>query len=122
MEITASQQYDYLFPGVKRTWKGARKYCRRLYADLASIHSKEEHLLVEDQKGQIWLGGHAQRQWNSFIWTWSDATFFGDYKLVNIEINEHCMSLHNGEKAFQSADCNERHYFVCKKYISGKKI
>ena len=97
-------------------------YCRRLYADLASIHSEEEHIFLKDPKGPVWIGGHAQRHWNSFIWTWSDATYFGDYNLVNIEIKEHCMALYNGEKAFQSTNCKERHYFVCKKYISGKII
>ena len=44
-----------------------------------SIHSKKEQITVEDTKGPVWIGVHAQRHYITFIWALADACFAEDF-------------------------------------------
>uniref|UniRef100_A0A8C6TAT9 C-type lectin domain-containing protein n=1 Tax=Neogobius melanostomus TaxID=47308 RepID=A0A8C6TAT9_9GOBI len=81
------------------TWTEAEKSCQSLGANLASIHSAEEHTfisgLIKEANGenwQTWIGGQDAVQEN--LWLWSDGSVWdysnwGEEEPNNAGGNEH---------------------------------
>ena len=118
-EISAEDLNEYYSPFYKQTWRRARSECRKTGGYLASIHNPTEHLLVKDKIGEqgfVWVGGKQAMFRNKKVWTWSDATLFGNFSLVNIESKGGCMTL-SKQGIYNSTRCSEQLHFVCKKGI-----
>ena len=119
----AESPYIYLSPYLRLSWFDARKYCKKLGGDLASIHNMVEHLKIIQQitwDEKSWNGGYRQWNGNKQVWTWSDATLF-DYPLADIELWYKCMTM-SIDDIFQSVNCQAQHYFVCKIDTSGTSV
>ena len=70
------------------TWSDARRYCRDLGGDLASITTLDEQAAVEalaaqSSKDYCWVGGKRDAQYND--WWWSDGNSF---KFTNWDENQ----------------------------------
>ncbi|KAK0420359.1 hypothetical protein QR680_014631 [Steinernema hermaphroditum] len=59
---------------VSKTWLDAEKYCKKIGAQMASIHSKDENInfLPLQKFPSFWLGGRDVK--NSGAWSWDDGT------------------------------------------------
>uniref|UniRef100_A0A8C9WZ46 C-type lectin domain-containing protein n=1 Tax=Sander lucioperca TaxID=283035 RepID=A0A8C9WZ46_SANLU len=117
----------FLYVPTAMTWADAEKNCLYHGGNLASVHSFDEHHVIQSMILRItqmypltWLGGSDAQQEGS--WFWSDGTAFmfnfwspgqpdnGGYA--------HCLLMNYGDlKKFDDQPCNLRMPFVCAKRL-----
>ncbi|XP_067381270.1 ladderlectin-like [Channa argus] len=98
-------RYFRFFP-TPRTWAQAEKYCQSIGANLASVHSAQEHKslqkLISQATGynkEAWIGGSDAEERGA--WFWSDGSSFQYTYWCGGEPNnsqgvQHCLQMNQG--------------------------
>ncbi|XP_039678906.1 type-2 ice-structuring protein-like [Perca fluviatilis] len=115
----------FLYVPTAMTWADAEKNCLYHGGNLASVHSFNEHHVIQSMILRIthmyplaWLGGSDAQQEGS--WFWSDGTpfrfnFWSPGQPDN-RANANCLLMNFGDqKKFDDQPCNYRMPFVCAK-------
>ncbi|XP_069029909.1 lithostathine-1-alpha-like isoform X1 [Embiotoca jacksoni] len=114
----------YLFQNTEKDWADAERFCISLNGNLASIHSRDEHLFLRELifnavngHKPSWVGGYDQVK--DGVWLWSDGSVFtfdswGPGEPNNNNGGEGCMEINlNGQDVVNDEKCSERRSFVC---------
>ncbi|XP_070849860.1 type-2 ice-structuring protein-like [Chaetodon trifascialis] len=122
---TALNGRCFIYVPTPMTWAEAEKHCLGLGGNLASVHSFQEHhviqsmILIQTHSYPFtWLGGYDATQ--EGVWFWSDGTRFKiNYWAPgepNNHDNAHCLLMNFGDqKKFDDQPCSLRRSFVCAK-------
>uniref|UniRef100_A0A3P9N4Y5 Galactose-specific lectin nattectin-like n=1 Tax=Poecilia reticulata TaxID=8081 RepID=A0A3P9N4Y5_POERE len=117
----------FLFQNIQKDWASAELDCIALGANLASIHSSDEHTFVKDlvnsKKGsyqRTWVGCHDGVK--DGVWQWSDGSKFDYVKWGSVEPNnyggnEDCMEINIAGSIQHMNDekCETNRYSICAK-------
>ncbi|XP_053199776.1 type-2 ice-structuring protein-like isoform X2 [Scomber japonicus] len=124
---TDSNSRCFLFVSTSLTWADAEKHCQSHGGNLASVHSLEEHhmiqgviLKVTHSYSLAWLGGSDAQQEGT--WFWSDGTPFSytywSRGQPDNRADAHCLLMNFGaERKFDDQPCSYRVPFVCAKRV-----
>ncbi|XP_041821306.1 type-2 ice-structuring protein-like [Chelmon rostratus] len=117
----------FTYVSTPMTWAHAERTCQNQGGNLASVHSFEEHhviqamiLLRTHSYPFTWLGGYDAAQED--IWFWSDGSPFNfeywDVGQPDDHARAHCLVMNYGEaKKFDDQSCFARRPFVCAKKL-----
>uniref|UniRef100_A0AC34GYS6 C-type lectin domain-containing protein n=1 Tax=Panagrolaimus sp. ES5 TaxID=591445 RepID=A0AC34GYS6_9BILA len=120
--------YGYNNKGIMMNWTAAESYCKSQGAHLASIHSYEEQMFVNEfglvTWKSIWLGLYSVDSGNT--WQWTDGSRF-DYiawyqnQPPQIYSGQNCVLLESSTvtSGYQSNPCSYIWYPICKKPFYG---
>ncbi|XP_019205938.1 lactose-binding lectin l-2-like [Oreochromis niloticus] len=112
----------YKYVSARMTWADAELHCVSQGANLASIHSLEEHQFVkvlisnfDPTEGYTWIGLTDLHKEGG--WMWSDGspvdfTYWTSNQPDNMGGNEHCVHKNFGMK-WNDNRCSESFPFVC---------
>lgn len=102
-------------------WASARRYCRDLGADLASIHSKSElndlQSKIRESGDMYWIGLNDREIEENWVWsdgTPVDYTPWMDNRILNLNANEHCVVFRQSDGSFDDWSCSNLLPFICK--------
>ncbi|XP_062301394.1 galactose-specific lectin nattectin-like [Scomber scombrus] len=122
---TGSNNRCFLFVSTVKTWADAEKHCQSHGGNLASVHSFDEHHVIQSMIQKVtqsypltWLGGSDAQQEGT--WFWSDGSPFSftywspgqpdGGKRAN------CLVMNfGGGKKFDDQPCHHKRQFVCAK-------
>ncbi|KAM4581475.1 C-type mannose receptor 2-like isoform 2-T2 [Odontesthes bonariensis] len=101
---------------MSKTYDEAKRYCREMYTDLATVHSSDDmnELIEAAQTDRAWIGLEAE---NVSMWHWSLSDQKTNYFNWNASkpqqtIEEACASMDENGKWF-SVNCAALRSFVC---------
>ncbi|KAF7654958.1 hypothetical protein LDENG_00062890, partial [Lucifuga dentata] len=112
---TAHENRCFLFVKDELTWDEAEINCWEMDGTLASVHSIEEHNIIQnlilshsDTKNSSWIGGsHYKTEGN---WMWSDGTQFNfSYwcsRETDNERDQYCIQMTNSGKSQHVYQCS----------------
>merc|ERR1711915_553606 len=113
------------FSKTKLSWTDAREHCNLQNAELASIHSQEEHefiLQLSKEHVSTWLGGSDSKTKGLYLWTdqspWTYTNWRTDEPL-NPDGTHNCieMTTHKTLRfkgTWSVYRCNQSTTFICK--------
>ncbi|XP_039536285.1 ladderlectin-like [Pimephales promelas] len=104
------------------TWIDAEKFCMDYDANLASVHSNDEYMLIQNlvryETGgstRAWIGGHDAVQ--EGFWLWSDGTKMNFQTWSPGEPDndgyEHCIEMNYNYGNWNDDSCHVTKPFVC---------
>ncbi|XP_019385690.1 PREDICTED: macrophage mannose receptor 1-like [Crocodylus porosus] len=104
----------------QKTWLKARDFCREMGGDLASIHSKEEHIVINSALRDINTFG------NTYLWigiffleglAWSDGspvTYTGWFESSSIQDeSKYCGTINEQYNKWHKVDCRRYENWIC---------
>ncbi|KAJ8008550.1 hypothetical protein DPEC_G00106060 [Dallia pectoralis] len=111
----------FSFYPVWATWVSAESYCSQSGGNLASIHSPDQQVFIQDlvkrhTNQPVWIGGYDITQ--KGVWLWSDGSVFynfhGEEEPIISGHGKNCMELHTGGgRGWNDASCEELRFYVC---------
>ncbi|XP_026209210.1 ladderlectin-like [Anabas testudineus] len=123
---TAYNGRCFLYVPTEMTWADAEKNCLYHGGNLASVHSFEEHHVIQSMILKLthaypltWIGGSDAQQEGT--WFWSDGTAFrlqywAPGQPNNLGSGQHCLLMNFGDlKKFEDHHCSYRKASVCAK-------
>uniref|UniRef100_A0A7N6AZ20 C-type lectin domain-containing protein n=1 Tax=Anabas testudineus TaxID=64144 RepID=A0A7N6AZ20_ANATE len=126
---TANNGRCFLYVPTEMTWADAEKNCLYHGGNLVSVHSFEEHHVIQSMILKLthaypltWIGGSDAEQEGT--WFWSDGTAFRLHHWApgqpdNMAANKalaHCLLMNSGDlKKFDDQPCSYKKPSVCAK-------
>ncbi|KAJ8008551.1 hypothetical protein DPEC_G00106070 [Dallia pectoralis] len=111
----------FSFYPVWATWVSAESYCSQSGGNLASIHSPDQQVFIQDlvkrhTNQPVWIGGYDITQ--KGVWLWSDGSVFynfhGEEEPIFSGHGKYCMELQTGGgRGWNDASCEELRFYVC---------
>jgi len=99
-----------------KSWTEAEQFCKSQNSHLASVHSEEEDIFLQDLAGNVdsyWLGGDP----NGMEWVWSDGTamdytnyYYGDHSPGECLLQEYNLLQYGWSTAY----CGFHTNYICK--------
>ncbi|KAK2811268.1 hypothetical protein Q5P01_002876 [Channa striata] len=116
----------FLYVAQPMAWVDAQKHCQSVDANLASIHSKEEHQMIQsviftatNVNSEAWIGASDAQQEN--YWFWIDGTLldylnWGAGQPDDKRGQQDCMKMNWGDNnLWDDGNCNVSFPSVCAK-------
>ncbi|RWS20314.1 C-type MBL-2 protein precursor-like protein [Leptotrombidium deliense] len=114
----------YFATTVKKSYSDNLNYCRKLNADVASIHSKKETeflLKLTESYEHYWIGGRRIVP-KKHVFGWSDGSEFNytnwdksSNDPNNLNERENCIIFVRDSGLWWDFPCNEPHYAFCQR-------
>ncbi|XP_034146254.1 uncharacterized protein LOC109615082 isoform X3 [Esox lucius] len=110
----------FSFYPVWATWVSAESYCSQRGGNLASVHSPDQQVFIQDLVRKhtdqpVWIGGYNVAQ--EGVWLWSDGSAFEDFpreEEPRYSGHKNCMELHTGGgRGWNDASCEKLRFYVC---------
>ncbi|XP_020567208.1 secretory phospholipase A2 receptor [Oryzias latipes] len=127
LSVSFAQTRQFYFVNTPLNWRDAQSVCRQNYADLATIEDTADVdaviVALSSYTGKAWIGLHDDMV-NSWRWSLSDSSFYGDGELSfrnwypgepnNLNGQQLCVRFYGSVNGlWDDDDCSEALPFVC---------
>uniref|UniRef100_H2LGC8 C-type lectin domain-containing protein n=1 Tax=Oryzias latipes TaxID=8090 RepID=H2LGC8_ORYLA len=123
LSVSFAQTRQFYFVNTPLNWRDAQSVCRQNYADLATIEDTADVYLNFSIFFNAWIGLHDDMV-NSWRWSLSDSSFYGDGELSfrnwypgepnNLNGQQLCVRFYGSVNGlWDDDDCSEALPFVC---------
>ncbi|KAK0423777.1 hypothetical protein QR680_008325 [Steinernema hermaphroditum] len=107
---------------LRYSWLEAQLYCVENGANLISIHSTMENVVVhnmfaqDDSVERFWIGAHSPNVNKEYRWIDRSPMFYYYFGTTSLGWHFHCSTIvPDNYLRWNNVDCDLKHFFICKK-------